>query len=192
MVIGTNQVIRARFRRRIRAVGSVRGSFGERRIFRPQRSVHLVGGDMKKAKAFPLGRRQPLPVFARGVQQLKCSEDVGANEFFGPVDRPVDVRLGGKVHHRPRLIPAKQVAHQRGVGNVSAHERMRLACSQRMQILQIAGVSQGVEIHYRRRLTREPMQNEVGADETGAAGHQNGVIHRCSSSCAKLTLAQVG
>src|SRR6185369_8400511 len=61
---------------------------------------------------------------------------------------------------------------QRAVGDVAPHEYMARIALERLQILQVAGVSELVEIDDRLAGFGDRGQDEVGADESRAAGDQ--------------------
>jgi hypothetical protein len=46
-----------------------------------------------------------------------------------------------------------------------------------IQVVQITGIGERIEIDDPGRLIRKPLQDEIGADETGAAGYENAVNH---------------
>jgi hypothetical protein len=46
------------------------------------------------------------------------------------------------------------------------------------QILQIAGVGQGIQVDHRFVGLRKPIQDEVAADEPGAAGDEDGHVEK--------------
>ena len=77
--------------------------------------------------------------------------------------------LRSKMHHSARLVLGKQLPQQRRVANVSLHKTMQLIALQRLQIRQIPGVRQRIKVQDRLVIASTPLQNEVGADETGSA-----------------------
>ena len=87
-VVGAGEQVRARFGRRVRRVGQQRVAFGPGALV--DRAVDLVGGDVHE----PVDARRQRP----GEEHLGA-DDVGGDEVRRARDRPVDVRLGGEVHH---------------------------------------------------------------------------------------------
>ena len=91
----------------------------------------------------------------------------------GPVDRAVDVRLGGEVHHRARTVRGEEPVHERRVADVAAHEAVARVAAHRLEVAEVAGVGELVEVHHRLATRGEPVDDEVGADESGAAGDED-------------------
>src|SRR5690349_5727557 len=95
------------------------------------------------------------------------------------MNRAVDVALGSEMHHGTWLVLAEQRSHELAVSDVALHETMPDVAFYPGQICQIAGVGQLVEIDDGGLLGCHPLQHKIGADESGAAGHDNGVrAHR--------------
>ena len=126
-----------------------------------------------EAERLPLARRQRLPMGAHGFEQREGALDVGADEGAGAVDAAVDMALGGEVHHRARPVLGQQPVEQRPVADVAAHEHMPRIAVQRRQVAEVAGVGQRVEVEHRLVALREPVEHEVGTDETGAASDED-------------------
>ena len=63
---------------------------------------------------------QPHPVPAHCLQHRVGADDVGVQEGLGVVQRVVDVRLGGEMHHGVGL--GDQLRHQLGVGDIALHQ----------------------------------------------------------------------
>jgi hypothetical protein len=82
------------------------------------------------------------------------------------------MRFGGEMHDRTRTMFRQQSVDQRAVADVSMHEDMARIAVDRCEIFAIARVGQGVEIDDRLITLSQPVQNEVAADETGAAGDE--------------------
>ena len=82
--------------------------------------------------------------------------------------------LGGEVEHRARLVLRQQLRHQRAVADVALHEDMARVALQRGQVFQVAGVGQLVEVDDGLVGLGQPVENEIAADEAGAAGDENG------------------
>jgi hypothetical protein len=91
------------------------------------------------------------------------------------MDRPIDMRLGGKIDDRPRPVPCQQLRHDCAIADVAAHEFVPGIMGKRSEIAEVAGVGEQVEIEDRLALCGEPIQDEVGADEAGAAGDEDHV-----------------
>src|SRR6185437_17054560 len=102
--VSPHKMIRSRLGCRVWAIGRVLGPLGKGRIIRPQRSVDLVGGDVQKTKCRFLFRGQSRPVSPRLFQQTERSIYVGANKIVRPMNRPINVALGGKMNNRARAM----------------------------------------------------------------------------------------
>lgn len=48
---------------------------------------------------------------------------------------------------------------------------------ERSKVLEVAGVGQLVEVHHRIGFPSDLIEDKVRADESGAAGHEDGVVH---------------
>src|SRR6266567_5559743 len=108
VMVGTNQMIRARFRRSVGAVRRIRCGFRKWWIVGPERTVDLVGRHMQKPEARALGLVERAPVAAHNVEQRERADQVGGDEICRSVDRAVDMALGGKVEDRARPVLRKQ------------------------------------------------------------------------------------
>ena len=174
VVVGTHQVIACRLARRVRAVGLVTVQFGEGRVGAGERAVDLVGRDMEEAKRVFGGRLERAPVAARGLEQSEGAHHIGLDEGIGPVDRAVDMALGGKVHDGPHAMLGEEAFDQGLVGNVAVHEVVARIAFERAQILQVARVGEAVQVDDGLVVIAQPVQNEVAADEAGTAGDKQG------------------
>jgi len=67
----------------------------------------------------------------------------------------------------------KQLANQRAVADVTLHKHMARVALQTSQVFQIARVCELVQIEHRLVINTQPVQNEICADEAGAACNQN-------------------
>ncbi len=128
---------------------------------------------MQKAKRLACVTRQRAPVGASGFQQCERTLDVGTDEFARPLNRTIHMRLGGKMHHRPRAMLGQQGVHPRPVADVAAHEDMARIALKRGKIIQVAGIGQIVQIDHRLASFPQPVKNKVGADKTGTASDED-------------------
>src|ERR1019366_6807962 len=106
------------------------------------------------------------------------SIDVGADKFVRTEDGTIDMTLGRKVDDCGGLMIVKDSMHESAVVDVAAHKFVAGIADQRRQVGRIAGVGEAIEVDDRRRLLSEPLQDEVGADEPGAAGHDDRFSHK--------------
>ena len=89
------------------------------------------------------------------------------------MDAAIDVALGGEVEDRARPMGREQALDQRAVADVAAHEDVARIGVERLQVLGVAGVGERVQVDDRLVAPGEPVEDEVGADEAGAAGDQD-------------------
>ena len=82
--------------------------------------------------------------------------------------------FGGEVHDGARAVLLQQTGDQPTITDVAARQGMTSVTSQCREIANVTSVSQFVEIDHRLVLFREPVQHEVGANESGTAGDENG------------------
>ena len=108
-------------------VGAARvvgGGFGEGGIAGFERAEHLVGGDVVEAEAAAGGLVQRGEPGAGGLEHDEGAGDVGVDEIARPVDRAVDMRFGGEMHHDVGPVRLEGGAHRRGIGDVGAEQMM--------------------------------------------------------------------
>ena len=92
--------------------------------------------------------RQAPPVGQGRIEQYRGADHIGLDEGARPVDRAVDMGLGGKMDDRVRLPGLEDVAHARTVGDVGADEVVARIVGDGGQRIEIAGVSQLVDHHH--------------------------------------------
>jgi len=113
----------------------------------------------------------------RCLKQRKRADDVGLNELRRPINRAVDMALGGQMHDHVRPKAAHDLAHLARVDDVASHEaEARIPCHGR-EIVEVAGIGQLVEDDHLvwRRVDDFPRHGR--ADEASAAGHENALGH---------------
>ncbi len=109
----------------------------------------------------------------RGFQQREGPHDIGGDKGFRSEDRPVDVRLGGKVDHAIDTLVIQQGLDQRLIADIALHEAVRRQRLDVREALQVAGIGQQIEVDDAvTRMPAQPVANEVGADKAGAAGYK--------------------
>ena len=168
------------------AVGLVDVLFCERGRRGREAAVHLVGGDVQKAERRLPIRVQAAAIGARAFQQAVGAHNVGGDEILGAMDRTVDMTLGGKVDDGARAALGQQPRHQRGIADVALHKDMALIALQRLQVGQIAGVGELVEVQHGFVGLGQPVQNEVAANETRAPSNENHVFFSSTKSAKRL------
>src|SRR5262249_31750351 len=115
---------------------------------------------------------------AGGIEQYLRAENVGADERSGVVDAAVNVTFGGEVQNRADARTDDR-SHRVAVGDVALDKAMARVVRQVRQVRWVAGVSEAIEVDNRNvALHIEEVANEVAANESAAAGHQNR-FHEC-------------
>ncbi len=122
-----------------------------------------------------LGFGKSVPVGAHGFEQAEGADDVGLDEVFRAMDAAIDVGFGGEVDDGAGLVFGEQFGDQVEVFDVAFDEDVARIALQRGQVLQVAGVGEGIEVEDRLAGTRYPVQDKVCADEAGATGDENHV-----------------
>jgi hypothetical protein len=89
------------------------------------------------------------------------------------MDAAVHMALGGKVHDGARPVLREQRVEQRAVADVALHETVAGIALERSQALRVTRVRQGIEVQHRLAGCGDPVENEVGANEPGAACDEN-------------------
>ena len=89
------------------------------------------------------------------------------------MDAAVDVRFGGKIDDGAGLVLGKQFGDEVEVADVALDENVAGIATQAGEILEVAGVGQRVEVDDRLVGLRQPVEDEIAADETGTAGDED-------------------
>ncbi len=185
VVIGAHQVVGAGLGSRVGAVGRVGRGLGKGRIALAEAAVHLVGRDMQEAERGLRVGGERAPIGARCLEQLEGTHHVGLHEGRGAVDRAVDVALGCEVHDRARLVGREQALEGARVGDVAAHEDVARIARERGEVREVARIGELVEVHHRLAFRGDPVEDEIGADEPGTAGHEDG--HCPPAFCSSMS-----
>ena len=123
---------------------------GERRLYslglgQLQRAVNLVGGDVVEALAL-VALGQALPIFLRRLQQGQRAYHVGMGEREGVLYRAVDVALRRQVDDAVHVILRHQRLHRPVIADVGLHEGVVLLVLHVLQVRQVAGVGQLIQV----------------------------------------------
>ena len=81
--------------------------------------------------------------------------------------------LGGEIHHGIGPVLGQQPRHQGAIADIAVHEHVVRVAVQRGQGVQVASVSQGIQVDHPDS-ARDGLQHEITTDEAGAAGHEPG------------------
>ena len=168
-----NKVIRARLRSRVRAVW-IDGRRLHEIPFRAQRAVDLIGGHLQilLARLPALGFRL-IPRLLGALEQVHRAHDIRLHKDFRVRNRTIHVRLRRKVDDAVKVVFFKQRRHQFLVADIALHKDVALIPFHALQVLQIAGIRQLVQIDQENIVVLfEHVIYEVRSDKTRAAGDQ--------------------
>ena len=84
--------------------------------------------------------------------------------------------LGCEVNNRSWPIFSEDVRDEFVIADIAMDEAIPVAV-RGTQVLWIAGVGESVKINYRSWMPREPMENEIGADEPGTSSNKEWSMH---------------
>ena len=170
------EMVRRRLRRRIGAVGIVARGLGEESAAERQSSIHLVGRDVVEPFALPGAS----PDLLRGLQERERPHDIGAREGERIADRAVHVALGREVDHPVDGVFREQRAHGVVVADVASDEGVVGGVLDVAEVGEVARIGQQVEVDDPVvGVFRDEQPHDVRADESGAAGYEDGAFHAC-------------
>ena len=107
----------------------------------------------------------------RHFEQYAGADNIGINEFSGAADGPIDMRFCCQVHERLWLVLDEQILDLPVVANIAAFELVPGIIRDRFQLLEVAGVSEIVEVHHAVITVLHQMTDKRGADEPCPAGN---------------------
>ena len=96
--------------------------------------------------------------------------------------------LGRKMDDGAWLMLLEQSTQQLAIAHVSLDEGISRIGSDPNQVAEIASVRELVEVDHRSFFLRDPLQDEVGTDESGSSGHQNRLFHMSRSGRVEFWL----
>ncbi len=85
------------------------------------------------------------PHLAGGLQERVSADDIGLDECVRPMNRPIDMRLGSKMHHGVDLLATQQLFGPCGVGNAVVHKGQSRVVQDESKICPIACIRQSIE-----------------------------------------------
>jgi hypothetical protein len=81
------------------------------------------------------------------------------------------------MHHRIHGVFPHRALHQFAVPDVALYERVPLVFLHIAQVLEVASISQRIVVHHADvRMVCKEVPNDVGPDESGAAGDEEGTV----------------
>ena len=84
--------------------------------------------------------------------------------------------LGREVNDRPDAVTTQERQDKVAVADVTAHEPVAAVVGQRVEVPEIAGVGELVEVDHGLIPVPQPVQDEIASDEARPARHQNHVV----------------
>ncbi len=115
-------------------------------------------------------------MFSRGIEQHAGADNVAVNEILRRIDAAIDVRLGREIDDGKKLVLKHECVHRVGIGDVGFEKFVALAMflDHAIEISQIAGVSEHIDVGHKRRLVMlQNVTNKIAPDESAATGHEN-------------------
>src|ERR1700752_3234190 len=104
-------------------------------------------------------------------KQALSAGNVGIDKWRSIENTAIDMRLGGKIHDRPRPLFLKNPLDGGSISDVAVHKAQAFVWDIG-QVFQVAGVGKLVEIDDPPAWLGAKQPNKVTADKTAAAGHQ--------------------
>ncbi len=133
-------------------------------------AVDLVGGDVVETLALEL-LRQALPVEFGGLEEAEGAHHVGLREGEGVLDGAVHMALGGKVDDAVDVLVLHQLVDTVEVADVHTDELIVGLVLDVLEIGQVAGVGQLVEVDDAvLRILVDKQAYHMASDKSGSAG----------------------
>ena len=110
------------------------------------------------------------------IEQHAGADDVGVNEVQRRIDAAIDVRFGGEIDDRVKLMLGHERVHLIGVGDIGFEKLVTLAMflDYAVEIGEITRVSEDVDVGHGRGLVMlQNIPNKVAPDEAAATGYQD-------------------
>ena len=85
----------------------------------------------------------------------------------------------GKVDDGARLMPLQQATNQTAVRDISVNKFVTLRVRKAIEVTQVPGIRELVQIHDGSRIALHPLQDEVRPDEACTSRHQDRISHEC-------------
>src|SRR5438874_10259626 len=101
---------------------------------------------MKKPEGGTLGALKRFPVRTRLLEEIPRADDVGLDEVGRTDDRAVDVAFGREVNDGARPMALQRLLEKRPVADVPAREHVPAVAAQRVEVAQVAGIGELVQV----------------------------------------------
>jgi len=172
MVPGPDKMVTRGLGGRVGALGIVGGVLKKIPVV-PEAAEDLVCRDVVEERAFLAA-----PVRTGGLEEGEGPVDIGGDKITGPVDRAVDVGLGGKVDNAVHIIFGHDFVYGIALPDVGTLEDVALGSVGLFDVTEregVAGIGQGIDIDdpSGKLLFVENVADEVPSDKTGATGHHD-------------------
>ena len=170
VVEGTDEVVAAGFRGRIRTVRGVLRFLREEGAVELQGAIDFVGRDMVEAFAF-VAFREAFPIDLSGLQEAQRAHHICPCKGERVLDGAVHVALGGKVDDAGYFILLHQFQHLVEVTDVCLDEGVIRFVLDVLQVRQVSGIRQFIYIYNMVfRIFRYEKADYVAPDKAGTAG----------------------
>src|SRR6185312_12820873 len=102
---------------------------------------------MQKTKILFFCFGKIFPILPRGLEQLKCSFNVGADKLLRVVNGSIHMAFRRKMNDCRRLMALQQVAYQVCIIDVAARKYVTIVFAKLSQVGGISGVSELIKIY---------------------------------------------
>ena len=170
VVEGTDEVVAAGFRGRIRTVRSVLRFFREEGAVELQGAIDFVGRYMVEAFAF-VAFREAFPINLGGLQETQRAHHICPCKSEGVFNGAVHVAFGSKVDDAGYFVLLHQFQHLVEVADVCLDEGVVRFVLDILQVRQVSGIRQFIYIYYMVfRIFRYKKADYMTSDKAGTAG----------------------
>ena len=125
-----------------------------------------VGADAVRARKMTAAR----------FQQIERADDIGVDEVGRRLDRTVDMGFGRQVNHGVRVEIGKHAIDRRAIANVRLHETVAVVAGDLAQRIEIAGISELVDVADVVLGLADQESADGRTDETCPSGHDDAHI----------------
>ena len=138
-----------------------------------KRAVDLVGADLDELLALLPGLLSGvIPGVLCPLQEIHRAHHIGGHKDLGVGDGAVHMGLRREVDDEIRVILPDERRHQLLVADIAVDKDVPLVVLDILQVLQIAGIGQGVQIDDANvRILFQHVVDKGGADKTGTSGN---------------------
>lgn len=173
VVVGARQVAAGR------PVGFVAVGLGDGGLTRFQRAIDFVVGDVEEAEVVLRLAIEAVPVGAHRFGQAESANDARLDEIFRAMDAAFDARFGGKTDRGTELVLGKPHGDEVHVADVSLDDAVGRTALEAGDLIEVAGAGgQRVEVDDRLIRFDRPIEDEIAADQAGAACDDDGHGYR--------------